>query len=117
MGKTQLKLTFLYGTMSERVQPTLGMEYFKSELTLKNGRNVSLTIWDSSGQEQFRPIVQKYFQDRHQGVFFVYDVNNIDSFKSVKQWHTDYFQGRGMRKGRKDITMFLIGTKTDIKGR
>ena len=50
-----------------------------------NNFKLSLNIWDTAGQEQYRSI-QKIFFNSTDAVIMVYDITNSDSFKELKSF-------------------------------
>ena len=87
---------------------TLGFDFLTKTIDRKK-RKVSLEIWDTAGQEQYRSVAKMYYRDVH-GVFFVYDTTSVSSFKKMKNWMTD-FNGNSTKLEQ----MILVGTKSDLK--
>ena len=50
-----------------------------------NNRKIGLQIWDTSGQERFRSITQNFYRGAD-GILFVFDVTNKESFDNIKMW-------------------------------
>ncbi|CAF4252257.1 unnamed protein product, partial [Rotaria sp. Silwood2] len=67
-----------------------------------------LHIWDTSGQEQYRAILNSYCRGAH-GVIMVFDVTKAESFDNVKMWlqAIDQYSNKNVKK-------LLIGNKCDL---
>lgn len=49
---------------------------------------ISLTLRDTSGQEQYRSLTAQYYRDTH-GAVIVYDISNRDTFEYLSEWVSD----------------------------
>ena len=84
VGKTSLLLKYIDDYFSETQISTIGVEYKEKVITLNN-RKIGLQIWDTSGQERFRSITQNFYRGAD-GILFVFDVTNKESFDNIKMW-------------------------------
>ena len=84
MGKTSILLKYTDDKFSDNHISTIGVEYINKSLTI-NGKKVMLRIWDTSGQERFLSITQNFYRNAN-GVIFVFDITNRESFKNIKIW-------------------------------
>ncbi|KAL5460230.1 hypothetical protein EMCRGX_G033659 [Ephydatia muelleri] len=87
----------------------VGFDYYTKEVVLEDTR-VTLQIWDTAGMEQFRSaLVTNYYRDTD-GVVFVYDMIDRESFSSVEEtWLRELKQYRGLE----NVQMALVGNKGD----
>ena len=85
---------------------TIGVE-FKDKIINLNGRDIKLQIWDTSGQERFRSITQNFYRNAD-GIIFVFDVTNSESFNHIKDWLMD------SQVEDSDIKRILVGNKIDL---
>ena len=46
---------------------------------------IKLKIWDTAGQERFRSIQKQYYKEVD-GVLFIYDITNRESFDIIPEW-------------------------------
>lgn len=86
---------------------TIGIDYV-TKIKDVAGKKYKVQIWDTSGQERFRSITKMYYKNA-QGVMFVFDLCNLDSFDRVKFWMNQI-------NNDTDITynnMILVGSKYD----
>ena len=106
VGKTSLILNYVDKMFPEAHISTLGVEY-KEKTIIKNNFNIRLQIWDTAGEERFRSITKNIFRNAN-GILFVYDVTNKESFVNIKNWIKD------TENVDKEIKGLIIGNKIDL---
>ncbi len=106
VGKTCLILKYCDGDFPQTHMATIGVE-FKDKIINLNGRDIKLQIWDTSGQERFRSITQNFYRNAD-GIIFVFDVTNSESFNHIKDWLMD------SQVEDSDIKRILVGNKIDL---
>jgi small GTP-binding protein len=83
------------------------MDVTKKDLVV-DGFNVSLALWDTSGQERFSALRKRYYQGA-QGVIFVYDITRPESYRHIeKRWIPE------VNEVLDDYIPALWGTKADL---
>ena len=107
VGKTSLLLNYIDKIFPEEHISTIGVEY-KEKFIKKDDFNVKLQVWDTAGQERFRSITKSIYRNTN-GVLFVYDITNKESFVNVKNWIKD------TENMDKDIKGVIIGNKIDLE--
>ena len=105
-GKTSLLLKYTDNAFPEMHIATIGVE-FKEKSFMLNNRKITLQIWDTSGQERFRSLTQNFYRNAD-GILFVFDVTNKDSFDHIKNWLMD------SQEVNLDAKKILIGNKIDL---
>jgi Ras-related protein Rab-1A len=85
---------------------TIGVDYKTLSMLLKE-RTVKLDIWDTAGQERYKSITQSYYRGVN-GVAFVFDITNKQSFANIAKWITD------IKKETQDFSSIIIGNKIDM---
>ena len=65
--------------------PTIGVEFATTNVTMRDGATVKAQLWDTAGQEKYRPIVMAHYR-RAAGALVVYDITNRQSFENIKWW-------------------------------
>lgn len=78
-----------------------------------NGSIYKLTVWDTVGQERFRSLPKRYFQNAD-GVLLLFDVTNNETFTNVSNWMKDIKDNSSKES---NITIYLIGNKIDLDNR
>ena len=106
VGKTSLLLQYTDAMFPLKHIATIGVEYKIKKMTYRDFY-IKLQIWDTAGQERFHSITNNFFHNTD-GILFVYDITNWNSFEGVKRWMKeaeevgDFFQ------------KILIGNKCDL---
>jgi small GTP-binding protein len=83
---------------------------FGTAQVLVNGQPVSVTLWDTAGQEEYRSLVNLYFKSAAVAVV-VFDLTSLDSFAAIQQWHTDIVENCG----GSDPKIIVVGNKLDLR--
>ena len=106
VGKTSYIIKYTDNYFSETSVATIGVEFKEHEINFKN-KKIKLQIWDTSGQERFRSITETFYRGAD-GVLFVFDVTNKDSFDNMKMWLMDD------HIVNLDAKKILVGNKIDL---
>ena len=85
VGKTSILRRYVYNLYDDNSISTIGLSFVFKEITLKNNEKVQLKLIDTGGQEKYRALAKSYFKNAD-GVFFVYAIDNEDSFNNIKDW-------------------------------
>ena len=107
VGKTSLLLKYTDHIFPEEHIATIGVEY-KDKYILKNNYNIRLQIWDTAGQERFHSITKNIYRNTN-GVIFVYDITNKNSFLNIKNWIRD------LQNVGNEIKRVIFGNKLDLE--
>ena len=106
VGKTSLILSYVDNYFPDSHIATIGIDY-KVKTIKKNGYNIKLQIWDTSGQERFRSLTNNILKGAN-GIVFVYDITNKKSFESIKTWSREAENYNSKFEG------IIIGNKNDL---
>ena len=107
VGKTSLVNRYVKGQFSDRYKATIGVDIFSKEVSSQNG-DVTLQLWDLSGQTHFSAVRGKFYQ-KASGALLVFDLTNKKSFENLDNWLKESKDATGV-----DLTMVLIGNKMDL---
>ena len=107
VGKTSILFRYINEEFPEYYVSTIGVEY-KIKTLIIDGKKVILRIWDTSGQERYRSITQNFYRNAN-GILFVFDITNRESFNNIKIWLTD------SENCETKVTKILVGNKIDLK--
>uniref|UniRef100_A0A0G4HF16 Uncharacterized protein n=1 Tax=Chromera velia CCMP2878 TaxID=1169474 RepID=A0A0G4HF16_9ALVE len=110
VGKTALVRRFCDNTFSSSYSATVGVDFFCKRVTLR-GKEVSMNVWDLSGQEEFSDVRSEFFKDAHAGILF-YDTTSRKSFLSLDLWLSE-----AMKFGGKDTQYIVCATKSESRAR
>ena len=106
VGKTSLLLQYTDNYYPDQHTATIGFEY-KIKMFQYKDYNIKLQIWDTAGQERFHSITNNFFHNAD-GILFVYDITNRQSFNGVKVWIKEAEEIGNFYK------RILIGNKIDL---
>ena len=106
-GKTSLLMRYVKNQYKENYISTVGLDSLVKNLII-NEEDVSLHIMDTSGQERFKSLSQSYYK-KVDGIIFVFDVTNRESYEGVKFWLKDALSYN------KEIVYVIVGNKIDLK--
>lgn len=108
VGKTSLVRRYATDTFTHDYLTTIAMNVTNKDIDL-DGFNVSLALWDTSGQERFSALRKRYYQGA-QGVIFVYDVTRPESYRNIeKRWVHE------VNEVLEDYVPAIWGTKADLE--
>ena len=104
VGKSSIVMRYKNNTFGVPEQ-TIGVDYFVKNVHIMN-QVIRISIWDTGGQELFRPIIRSYYT-YPDIILLVYDVTNKQSFDNLDNWMAD------IKYHQIDAHIILIGNKSD----
>ena len=106
VGKTTIIHRYVEGKFLENTSMTIGVEFSVKRLIIGD-REVTLQLWDFTGQEHLRFMLERYIYGS-QGALFMFDLNNITrSLRNIEKWMEILYLGG-------QIPILLVGTKLDL---
>jgi len=108
-GKTTFIKRFINGEFEKRYLATLGVEVTSIPFETTKGP-VTLSVWDTAGQEKFGGLRDGYYTGAHLAIIF-FDVTSKITFKNLGQWILDF------RNKCPTAPIIIVGNKVDIKER
>jgi small GTP-binding protein len=84
VGKTALLFRFKRGSY-EDTTPTIGANSIQCQVSLSPDRVVTLNVWDTAGQDDFKSLLPMFVRGAEVAVV-VYDVSRHFTFEHVEQW-------------------------------
>ena len=109
VGKTCISQRYVNNSYIDQKEcSTIGSSYFVKNVYF-NGKEYTLDIWDTAGQEKYRSIGKMFYKNANI-VLFVYDITNKKSFLDLKNvWYDEL-----IKTGEKKAVMAVIGNKNDM---
>ena len=109
VGKTCLMIKFTDKKFNENNSSTIGLE-IKNKIIQIDDKQIKLNILDTAGQEKYRSITKNFIRNAD-GIIFVFDLSDKDSFKNIKDWliTTD--------EVKNNFQKILVGNKLDLSKR
>ena len=108
VGKTSLIIRFCDEQFNESGVATVGIDT-KTKFVKRKEKKIELQIWDTAGQEKFRSLATSCC-NQMDGIVFVYDIGNKDSFRNIKIWYNNLKEIVDLTK----VGVVLVGNKCDI---
>ena len=106
VGKTSLSLQYVDNYFPESYISTIGVEYKNKPVKLNN-TNILLQIWDTCGQERYKSL-SKTFIKGADGILFVYDISNKQTFDHIKDWIME------SQSSNNEFKKIIVGNKIDL---
>ena len=106
VGKTSLSLKYVDGFFPENYISTIGVGY-KIKIVEINGTKIILKIWNTCGQERYKSLAKTFIKDAD-GILFVYDISNKQSFEHIKDWIRESEEANG------EFQKIVLGNKIDL---
>lgn len=106
VGKTSLFHRYIDDSFSENYLSTLGVQIKKKTVSLPNGTQVSLILWDTEGVDTLLHGRSSYLLGSHAFVY-VFDLTRIETYKEINT-QIDF-----LRKNHPNITIKIVGNKLD----
>ncbi len=113
VGKTALIKRLLSEGYNGLYEPTIGVDFATTTITLENGVVVKSHMWDTAGQESFAPIIKSYYKGTA-GAILVFDVSNEESFERLDYWLK---QLENNKDHANPLPIVLVGNKIDMTNR
>ncbi len=110
VGKTSLVGRYVKDYFGDKYITTIGTKVSTKQLKLKKqGKEINLTlsIWDILGQEQFTKVQTMAF-DSSKAAFIVCDLTNKESLENILKWHQRLTEVTG------DIPIIILANKCDL---
>lgn len=107
-GKTSLVLRFAEGSYKEERPPTVGAFFITKRLLVDNIL-CKVSIWDTAGQPQFRPLAKMYYAHAAAAIL-CFSYSSRQSWQVTKFWLEELH--RSVPAG--NIVLCLCACKTDV---
>jgi Ras-related protein Rab-1A len=108
VGKTALASKYVDDNYKKHIPPTIAMDFYIKTVEIFD-KIIKLQIWDLSGNDEFKYIIETYCRNS-QGILLIFDLNNRISFENLEKWlkyiknNTDH-----------DFPIILVGNKLDLE--
>ena len=108
VGKSSIIKRFYCDKFESEYKATIGLDFSGKNVYI-NDSSVRLLLYDTAGQEKFKPLIPMYMRDADI-IIIVYDISNKDSFNHCLSWLKEVNNLKG-----EDIIRVLIGNKIDLE--
>jgi len=108
VGKTSLVRKFVTGKYDDKYISTLGTVVSKKTIRPSNSKdNVTMMLWDVSGQPEFKRIHASAFKNAT-GALAVCDITRLDTCEHLQEWITS------LREYAGDVPVTVLANKFDL---
>jgi len=117
VGKTCLFNRFCFNSYNINTEMTIGISFHSTYLKVKEineqekdqEKLVCNSIFDMSGQERFRPLIQKFIEGSN-GALLVFDPLSFSTFQQLDFWYDQIMENAI----HKNIPIILVASKSDL---
>ena len=106
VGKTSLFRRYIDDAFSEDYKSTLGVQIQKKVITMPNGVELSLILWDTEGHMEISEGRTAYLMGSHTFIY-VFDLTRIDTYKNINTQLTF------LKENFPNVPVKVIGNKLD----
>lgn len=107
VGKTSLFRRFIDDEFSEEYKVTIGVQIKKKVITLENGNEISLILWDTEGHMDLEDTRRSYLLGAHAFVY-VFDVTRAVTYQDTAK------NLEILKKEFPKVLLTCIGNKLDL---
>lgn len=118
VGKSCFFKRYFRNEFSDESFHTIGIDKEAKHVKIE-GLSYKVTLWDTAGQEKFKFLPKKYYNNAD-GIFLLFDVTNEESFNNVSSWLNDVKENSGKRFSENEkstLIVYLLGNKIDLPDR
>ena len=112
VGKTSILRRFAQEKFNADYLATIGVDFFTKDVII-NEKKIHVKMWDTAGQERYKTLTAGFFRNA-QGLIFVYDITQEDTFNNLKYWIESVHNNA---INAKDLPGVILGNKIDITER
>lgn len=110
VGKTSILKSFFESEFKSTYLATVGVDFYTKDIEISN-KIIRVKVWDTAGQERYKSLSNNYFKNA-QGIILVFDLNNRDTFNSLKEWLISIHDNVGKDS---NVQIVVLGNKVDLK--
>ena len=107
VGKTSLIRRFVENTFSEDYKVTIGVHISKKTITIPEGEQISLIIWDLEGQDDIKKTRPSYLLGTN-GFIYVFDLSRPVTFQNLNS------ELSFLKENYPNIPVKVVGNKMDL---
>ena len=107
VGKSSLIIRYIENKFSINYVTTMGFDIKNKQITLRDGTEAKLMIFDTAGQERFRSLAESYIKKANCALL-VYDISQRDTFENIRKWM------ESIEEVGEEMPIILIGNKSDL---
>lgn len=108
VGKSSMIQRYCKGIFTRDYKKTIGVDFLEKQLSLDDGGEIRLMLWDTAGQEEFDAITKAYYRGA-QACVLTFSTTDRNSFEAIEKWKFKVEEEVG-----NDIPVVLVQNKIDL---
>ena len=108
VGKSSLIVKYIDNKFSNVYMSTIGFDLKHKQITLNDGTDAKIMIYDTAGQERFKSLAANYIKKAN-GILLVYDISEHSTFENIGMWMESITEEKGDK-----LPIVLVGNKADL---
>ncbi|SCV71388.1 BQ2448_2976 [Microbotryum intermedium] len=110
VGKTSLRQRWLSDAFTLGYRATIGVDFISKLFEIDRGVNVSLSVWDTAGQDRFRALGASFYRGADACVLVYSDSRSL---RSLQSWF-DEFKAKAPVDDPHNFTWVAVRSKIDL---
>ena len=108
VGKSSLIVKYIDNKFSNVYMSTIGFDLKHKQITLNDGTDAKIMIYDTAGQERFKSLAASYIKKAN-SILLVYDISEHSTFENIGMWMESITEEKGDK-----LPIVLVGNKADL---
>ncbi|OHT06845.1 Ras-related protein RABF2a [Tritrichomonas foetus] len=107
-GKTSLVTRFIMEKFISSTEATIGAAFLTKKINV-DGKDITMDIWDTGGQERYRALAPMYYRDARAAII-VFDLTNSSTILDAEEWINEIRD-----HGAKHSLIYVAANKSDLR--
>lgn len=112
-GKTSLIRRITNNEFNSTYKATIGVDFILKKISVDQGKDVLLQLWDIAGQERFGGSTKQYYRGAVAAIL-VFDATRSGSLEEARRWKQDIDTKARLATTDQKIPTILLANKSDL---
>jgi len=108
VGKSSMIQRYCKNVFTKEYKKTIGVDFLEKIISLDDGTEIRLMLWDTAGQEEFNAITKSYYRGA-QACVLAFSTTDRPSFDQVEMWKSKLEE-----QVDSNIPLVLVQNKIDL---
>jgi len=108
VGKSSMIQRYCKNVFTKEYKKTIGVDFLEKLISLDDGTEIRLMLWDTAGQEEFNAITKSYYRGA-QACVLAFSTTDRPSFEKVEIWKSKLEE-----QVDSNIPLVLVQNKIDL---
>lgn len=108
IGKSSILIRFTENNFKDDTSSTIGVDFKIVSVSLGDGTNAKMQIWDTCGSERFKSLTSSFIKSCP-AFLLIFDITKYKSFKNLENWMNIINENTSPK------LLCLIGNKSDLE--